>query len=300
MTLSDKDQPSPIGSRDYESVTANVPPWFKRGISQGSRQEMPGASLTPAFADYLLKSHNHSNRPVSGPRLRVYKRRMLAGQWILTSENLAFDVNGRMIDGQHRCMAVMETGITIPMNFSFGHPPEVGLWIDGGKPRSASDLLAYGREEGSARLPVATVALARLLAITQGYTQMDANSIHQYAESLDKKRAYDAVIAAKRASKIGATSTLALAHYYITEHLARRSRPLFDEFWDKLATGANLSKGGFLRFRESLVSEKQGRDGVNRQVKTAGRIVEAWMSYSAGVAVRPSWDDGKTLPLMVR
>lgn len=52
------------------------------------------------------------------PSLRVvedYARTMRAGQWMLTHQGIAIDTNGELIDGVHRLLAIVQSGVPVQM-----------------------------------------------------------------------------------------------------------------------------------------------------------------------------------------
>ena len=89
--------------------------------------------------DYL--SRNIENRKVKGKALFFYKKQMLSGKWKENGEPIIIDVNGVVKDGQHRLMAVAETGFAYRVPVISGVNPNVMDTIDTGANRSASDVL---------------------------------------------------------------------------------------------------------------------------------------------------------------
>ena len=89
--------------------------------------------------DYL--SRNHQNRKVNNATLNFYKQQMINGSWKENGEPIIIDADGVIKDGQHRLLAVKETGIpyTVPVISQVN--TDVMDTIDTGKNRSASDVL---------------------------------------------------------------------------------------------------------------------------------------------------------------
>jgi hypothetical protein len=81
------------------------------------------------------------NRPVNWDRVARYARAMRSGKWSVTNQGLGIGVDGRMIDGQHRCQAVVMAGVPVEMMVTFNLPESARPDIDGGKPRGLSDRL---------------------------------------------------------------------------------------------------------------------------------------------------------------
>lgn len=102
---------------------------------------MDGVKLTPALAQYLLDHHNGYNRPVKDTRVDQYVMEMQLGKWVNTGERILFDASGNMVSGQHRCLAVIKSGVTIEVDMKFGLPVEYRDFVDTGCVRSSVDIL---------------------------------------------------------------------------------------------------------------------------------------------------------------
>jgi len=55
-------------------------------------------SITPKRAAELLAA-NTTNRPLSRPVVRGFAEAMKRGEWLVTIQGIAFDVNGVLVDG---------------------------------------------------------------------------------------------------------------------------------------------------------------------------------------------------------
>ena len=107
---------------------------------KGKIMKLEIIKVTPDKAKkWLAKNHPH-NRSVSWNRVEAFVNDMVAGNWRLTHQGIAFDGDGYLIDGQHRLHAVVNSGKAIEMavvtNETAGfHDP-----IDRGAPRSVAML----------------------------------------------------------------------------------------------------------------------------------------------------------------
>ena len=89
--------------------------------------------------DYL--SRNTENRKIKKNSLNFYKNQMKNGTWKENGEPIIIDKNGVIKDGQHRLMAVVETGYAYRVPVISGIAPDVMDTIDTGVNRTASDVL---------------------------------------------------------------------------------------------------------------------------------------------------------------
>lgn len=81
--------------------------------------------ITPLTAREYLDHNYEGNRKKSKTRINRYKNVMGRRRWRLTHEGIAFDEDGKLIDGQHRLEGVVESGEPIPCLVVRGLPTEV-------------------------------------------------------------------------------------------------------------------------------------------------------------------------------
>jgi hypothetical protein len=78
--------------------------------------------ITPAMADRWLSRLNKSveqgtfrQRRVSQRTVHTYAKDIENGAWMVTHQGIAFDVNGNLLDGQHRLWAIKRAGVPAGM-----------------------------------------------------------------------------------------------------------------------------------------------------------------------------------------
>jgi hypothetical protein len=91
--------------------------------------------VTPDHARLML-SNMIANRKVSRSAVDRYARDMRAGRWHAASA-LALDSEGRLVDGQHRLLAVIEAGVPVQMQVTRGADGYFAV-VDQHRPRSVS------------------------------------------------------------------------------------------------------------------------------------------------------------------
>ena len=88
-------------------------------------------------------------------------RDMEQGEWPLTHEAIAFDVDGRLIDGQHRLQAITNHGKPISMWICTDVAPDAARYIDNGAKRNLADSVKFFTgDEMNRRVEAATKAMA--------------------------------------------------------------------------------------------------------------------------------------------
>ncbi len=119
----------------------------KRKLADGSTLEE--VDITPAMAAVWLKNLHPNQRPLRKPHVSRLARAMKQGKWKATGAGFKFDKRSgsgadRMIDGQHRCMAIIDSGVTLKAQALIRVPDKDAiLYIDSsGAPRSLRDMRA--------------------------------------------------------------------------------------------------------------------------------------------------------------
>lgn len=124
--------------------------------------------VTPSMAKDWLKT-NQENRKQSPTNANHLTRQIQNGKWMFNGESIKFDEDGRLVDGQHRLIAVVTANKSIDTAVSFGISRSAFHTMDTGKNRSASDVLSAKNY----KIPNVLAAVARqLLALESGDKQL--------------------------------------------------------------------------------------------------------------------------------
>lgn len=120
--------------------------------------------VTPDMATEWLAS-NVGNRNPKANKRAGYRRDMLAGAWQVTGESIKFAPDGRLLDGQNRLMAIVETGLTVPLLVVRGVADKAQVVMDSGASRIAADALTMA---GVSHAPVTASASRFAIAWQRG------------------------------------------------------------------------------------------------------------------------------------
>lgn len=96
--------------------------------------------ITPTKAREMLE-HNTGNRRVRAAWVRNLAGMISSGEWKITHQGVAFDTTGRLVDGQHRLMAIVEADKAAKIMVSRGLSDDTYKYVDGGRPRVYSDRI---------------------------------------------------------------------------------------------------------------------------------------------------------------
>lgn len=96
--------------------------------------------VTPEIATHWL-TFNTSNRGIFASRLEEFKAAIIAGAWADNGEAVKF-AHGKLLDGQHRLMAIAVTGKAQKLSVVCGLAPETQVTMDTGRSRTPRDVLS--------------------------------------------------------------------------------------------------------------------------------------------------------------
>lgn len=98
-------------------------------------------TVTPEMAREWLKLNVANNRTIRRTDVEAYKELIKDDRWLLTPEGIQFNVNGRLIDGQHRLTAIAESGKSVQMVVWHNVPVAAMEYLNTGRTRSLADVL---------------------------------------------------------------------------------------------------------------------------------------------------------------
>jgi len=101
-------------------------------------------NITPTQAKTFLQL-NEGNRKIRKTWVDELVRRIEEGEWRETHQGILFSSSGRLLDGQHRLMAIYKSGHSLTLPVFYTDDEESFKVIDQGQKRSLNDLTGYDR-----------------------------------------------------------------------------------------------------------------------------------------------------------
>lgn len=268
--------------------------------------ETETVDMTPALAE-LMMGHNSKNRPITRKKVEQFGRAYKAGDWMFNAQGIIFDRDGALADGQHRLLAIIETGITVPMRVTFGQNPEAFTVLDTGKPRSGADVLKIAGYQYWTNL----AAGARVYSIVTSATPLGNLSITNDAvlEIVRSKPLMAEVCcdAVRIATRLRAPSAALVAGLYLIRQCVGNSVK-YSDFVDRLAEGTNLSKRDpILVLREMFVTNsfdvktEAGKpvNSGNKASRICAAVIICWNKWIQGRTASPTtlrWNGTSAFP----
>lgn len=265
--------------------------------------------ITPEIAyEALTHREDTLQRNLRPSAVRDYATEMKAGRWTYNHQGICFDVNGGIVDGQHRMHAVVESGVSILQNCSFGAPAatlDEGAFgtVDIGRKRTAGDIFYMHGVKSSKVAATVTRRVWQYNLRSSADHPMEGsprlrtpNETYEYYKALDPDRVHNSVLhyyrlKNNRIPEMGAVSAL----HYVASTI---DPDLAEDFFTSLGTGSNLAPRSIVKKLRDflLVSGKSLRHEYVQEL-----VTRAWNAMRTGrrtFDTQPS-DSGSPYPKMV-
>lgn len=242
--------------------------------------------ITPAIAKEMMK-RNPRNRNVIQGSLNHYIRQINEGQWKLNGDTIRFDTDDNLMDGQHRLLAIIETGISMKCMIARNLNKDAMPTIDTGRMRTVADhLKLQHRFETSnyASVAAAIVILSRFegrkYIERKGQRLTPAEAIAFLEQNGAMLKSVDAT--GPELFKMLTPSVTIAMHYLF----CKIDRFRAEEFFEKLKSGENLGKTSpILKLRTELLGRQRGSDkrrGIANKRAYIYYMVSAFEAFLSG------------------
>lgn len=258
------------------------------GTKQNPTVRAEVVSVTPAMAETWLVLNRH-NRIIRPGDVDKYARDMAAGAWKLNGEAVKFSrgPNRVILDGQHRLLAIVQSGVTVDILVIEGLEPQTQDTMDSGVKRTAADVLSLSGERNASIL----AGIARRVFIWERSGHKSVQTTFTPTtnnEVISTLHAFpDIRTAAEFTTSIGrgvemAPSMLGFCFWVLSRINAAHAAT----FFEGLATGANLDREDpVLVLRNKLVEARKS------QMRTPDHVLisymfKAWNASRKGQRIR--------------
>lgn len=296
------DSPRKRGSMNMTSKGAETVVYKPKAAKRALRGRVCIETVTPEMATALLNA-NENNRPLRQGHLDNLARAQREGRWRLTNDAItvtgdSFENPGRVINGQHRLYACIESGTPIDVVVLFGADEDSYAVLDSGIKRQARDSIS----EKNAAIKAAVARM--VLEYERGQVRAKSRGNGSVAPSNDEVvRAYHSRPAVARVveaymlglkkllrSPVGVLSAAAI----FTEADAEDGH----RFLSALIDGEGLKAGPVLALRNRLISDTaRGRVAAPA---TMVLTLKAWNAHRSGAGhVRAQLRDDDRAPPVV-
>lgn len=236
-------------------------------------------AVTPALAEEWLGRNSH-NRGLQNGWVEALAGVISRGEWRLNGDAIRFDVEGTLLDGQHRLWAVVESGIAVNSMVGFDLQTEAQETMDQGVRRKLSDVLKLKREANASGLAAALNVKWRW---DNGYARMTTRkpSIAQALVVLERNPGLRDSVAAsgKVARKFKISAAILAVCWYEFNSLDTSDA---EDFFSRLASGIGLESGSPVLALRRWLERQMAATTTQSAIMTQALVVKAWNYYRDG------------------
>jgi hypothetical protein len=237
--------------------------------------------VTPQMAnDWLLT--NNRNRNISKVRVAKIVDDIINYRWQYNGESIKFDVDGNLIDGQHRLLAIAQSERSLPLLIVNNLATESQQTIDLGRPRTLNDIVNILNIPHS----------SKVAAIGNMVLQLENNPNIVWSERSLATKALATEFIRSTTSKLVAAAILS-SNVYRAFHLREavygtfaykvkesKNYAMFELFHQGLVEGANLSHGDpRLALRNQIMRSPVLANGRWQSQQQLAWTIKAWNGF---------------------
>lgn len=263
---------------------------------QHSKPTVTEMVVTPEQALEWL-THNDNNRSISKKHVALLAGMMSRNEYHFVGDPIRFDVDGRLLDGQHRLNAIIESETSHKMIVVSGLTPDSQVYMDAGRKRSPGDQMtvALGIRNGNqAAAIVRNYIMWRDGVFLSNTRTVGIPEIVNWAEA-NEDLLVDATTRARRIASVKVPTSVAVSGaVYLAAHKVNPEDA--ETFWDRLADGVDLEANNPILTLRNGIIRRAKRDRWTR-VEEWAYYVRAWNTWRKGGTLErlQGWRDEITL-----
>lgn len=244
----------------------------------------------------VILGNNANNRAVNERNLSSLVSDMKSGSWKQTGESIKIAQNGRLLDGQHRLLAIIKTKIPQKMLVTRGLDNDAFKFIDTGRSRKASDVLAIEGLDNPTKL---ASSVKYIINFERGFysaaathsgarnSRITNNEVSKFAGRHKKQLEESLKYGFAKNNKIISGSLLTSFHYIFNKIDVNKA----DYFCHSLVEGTDLKAGSPIhQLRQKLIMD-MGSKYKMRALDKSALICKAWNQFRENkMNVKLIWD----------
>ena len=243
-------------------------------------------TVTSALAISMLDRNTVKNRKKKKGQVNKIKKQLVEGKWMLSGDTIKFDINGVLVDGQHRLNAIIESGVSADVLIVYGVQSQVFLVIDTNKNRGGGDILETLGVKDNSRM------IANSFALINGFETktIEKHDTPDHSDLMGLLKKHPIFVDSfktvktlndKESVKVGAVPQMSVLHYLVSRKHGKKSA---DSFINALYTGTGINTGSPVKvLRDTFTNRKQHKAMHNADKLTVGVI--AWNAFKTGKGI---------------
>lgn len=244
--------------------------------------------ITSEMAKDIVERTNINNRTLSNKNIRQLQREMETGSWVFAGDPIRFSKYGKLLDGQHRLIALSKTKEkAYEMVLIVGLSEESFKVMDTGKKRSAGDVFSI---EGVHYPKITATAVKFIDALERGSFLLGETTMNGGLSNTDAYEKYltldglDEFISKTRILNNGYPKLLSDAtvagFWYMFSKVNQQDA---DDFMERLIQGTNLTKNSPIKLVHDKLFATAHNDTYRMKRIDKNRLVAlAWKKFRAG------------------
>lgn len=237
--------------------------------------------ITPKLAEHILNDRHGANRSVSAAKVEEYKLAMETNMWPVTGSTIVFGRLGRLIDGQHRLLACVQSKKAFHSYVVFGIDESAFTLIDIGRRRT--NLHAF-QIAGIKNASLAAKATRWLMIFDVDPTNRsivfsNEDTLNYYESAVDKNlldgwivRAYEIEKAARTRGDLFSAGPLSALLYMFAKKNPKKTQEFSDRLLTRKGVGATLF---------TLIKKARGTSGgAISEIYRNAITIKAWNHFS--------------------
>lgn len=242
--------------------------------------------VTPEMAKQWL-GLNHRNRRLAEPQVRRIAGAIQRDEWMVSTDAIGLDVDGGVVNGQHRLTAIIETDTSVPMLVLRNVDPNIIRVIDQGTGRNFTQLLRMdGRYTDEGVIALAIEWLHRVIndlevKVPTALKPTTPQLLDLFEKHPNITRSTDI---AKEVGKLGLNKNIAAALHYLCATVDQDGA---DRFFERLATGLEVEDGDpAYALREKVIANAKKTQLLQAKPFMVGAwTIKAWEANRRGETV---------------
>lgn len=246
--------------------------------------------ITPKLAQDILDDRNTTNRKISKPNLRFLIKEIESGNWHMNGDSIRFNSEGVLTDGQHRLLAIVKTGQTLPFVVITGLDAEVFKTIDVGRKRTGSDVMSIEGIKNSNQVAAITKFIyafrvgkySENRATHRTLSNVELIDYYYTLDEIDKSISFYNQYG-RKAQGLLSPSIIGGFHFLMSEIDGEQA----NEFLSKVCTGVGLEDNSpMTALRNKLIKAKVDKNYKLTNLELLSNIVYAWNKFRKGQTAR--------------
>lgn len=228
--------------------------------------------VTPEIANNWL-TKNTNNRKIDWRRVDSYATSMKQGLWQKNPEGISFYENGSLRNGQHRLLAVVQSGTSIEFEVTFDVPND-SVICDNQKTRTLQNFCQLSGKEDALCSKDITSCVNTLFAQYVPRTVINDSIKLRFIDDEHNSLLYLRSVTGKKHNRLAARAAVVSALFCALK--CGVEERTIERFVDSLASGFVTSESEYaaIVLRNSLLKEKAGgRENSSKMFKIALRAI---------------------------